>query len=235
VRLSKAFAHGLFALRGERTAYAAKLAETKRLAEILSDESDSYEDYTPEEAAEFIAGAFLACGNVTDPEKSYHAEFAVREGARGEALKALLDEHLPGASFRKSGAAIYYKEHEQIEDLLTLMGAPKACLAMIDVEIMKSVRNSANRATNCETANLDKLVNAAAVRLSDIALVLKETGEENLPENLLEAARLRLENPEASIRELAAMAGISRSGLHHRLGRLSGMAEDLRRKAAETR
>jgi DNA-binding protein WhiA len=232
-RLIKPFAHGLFAMCGERTVYAAKLAEIYHLDETLTDVN--FEDYSPEEAAEFIAGAFLACGNVTDPEKSYHAEFVLRDGAHGDIFKALLDKLLPGASFRKAGTAIYYKEHEQIEDLLTLMGAPKACLAMIDVEILKSVRNSANRATNCETANLDKLVNAAAERLSDIALVLKETGEENLPESLLEAARLRLENPEASIRELAAMAKISRSGLHHRLSRLSRMAEELRRKAADNR
>lgn len=222
------FAYGQFALSKD-------FAESILTDEVLIREARRYREYMPEQAAEFIAGAFIVCGNVTNPERGYHAEFAVREGAHADELRYLLDKHLPGAKTitRKTGTAIYYKEHEQIEDLLTLMGAPKACLAMIDIEILKSVRNSANRATNCETANLDKLVNAAAARLSDISLLLGHIGEEGLPENLKEVARLRLENPEASIRELAAMAGISRSGLQHRLNRLSRMAEDLRSKAGQ--
>ena len=215
-RKSLPFVYGQFAL-GKDSAESIPL-------DIIT-EAGRYGEYTPEQAAEFIAGAFLVCGNVTDPEKGYHAEFAFKKNA--DELKYLLDKYLPGAKTitRKSGTAIYYKEHEQIEDLLTMMGAPKACLAMIDVEIFKSMRNSANRATNCETANLDKLVNAASTQMDDITLLLNGAGGEALPENLLETARLRLENPEASIRELAVMADISRSGMHHRLAKISRMAD----------
>ncbi len=194
---------------------------------------------TQEQAAAFVGGAYLVCGNTTDPQKSYHVEFTVKEHAPGMALKELLETYLPGAktALRRGSLVVYYKEYAQVEDLLAFIGAPKACLAMIDVEIMKSLRNTANRATNCETANIDKLVRASATQLEDIGLVLSSCGETGLPEHLLAAAKLRLDNPEASIRELAKMAEprVSRSGLFHRLDRLSKMAGQIREKAGKAK
>lgn len=186
----------------------------------------------PPHISAFLSGAYLACGNVTDPEKSYHMEFVVRDEALADSLQCLLDESIPGAkrTARRGSYVVYYKEYAQIEDLLTLMGAPKACLAMIDVEMIKSVRNQANRATNCETANIDKLVNAAAQQMQDIQLLLDTLGGEGLPEHLRAVAELRLNNPDASLRELAAMSEppMSRSGMHHRLDKLSRMAGEIR-------
>lgn len=180
----------------------------------------------------FLSGAYLACGSVTDPNKAYHIEFVVRNEPLCDALKGLLDDILPGAkkTARRGNFVVYYKEYSQIEDLLTLMGAPKSSLAMIDVEMLKSVRNTANRATNCETANIDKIVAAAANQVEDIKLVLEKHGEEGLAENLLAVARLRLENPEASLRELSELInpGISRSGIFHRLDKLSKIANEIR-------
>lgn len=180
----------------------------------------------------FLAGAYLACGNMTDPEKSYHLEFVVHDQALCTAFAALLDEVIPGArtSRRRHHCITYYKEFAPIEDLLTMMGATKSCLAVIDVETIKSVRNQANRATNCETANIDKLVGAATAQIEDIQLLLRVKGEDALSASLLAAAKLRLENPEASLRELTALADgkISRSGMYHRLDKLSQMAAELR-------
>lgn len=187
---------------------------------------------TPESLGAFLAGAYLACGNMTDPEKGYHLEFVVHDEALCAKLTALLDDVVPGArsSRRRHHSIAYYKECGPIEDLLTLMGATKSCLAVIDVETFKSVRNRANRATNCETANIDKLVGAATAQIEDIQFLLQVKGEDGLPPPLMQAAKLRLQNPEASLRELTALAEgkISRSGMHHRLDKLSRMAAELR-------
>ena len=178
---------------------------------------------TPEECAAFLAGMFLSCGNVSDPERSYHLEFAVRSSMLCKDLLALLTEVIPGAraTTRRTKPLIYYKECVQIEDFLTLSGASKASLAMIDVEMLKTVRNHANRATNCETANIDKQVEAAAVQLRAIQKLAATPGLlQTLPEPLQLMAALRLQHPDASLRELAELAGTSRSGAHRRLAAL---------------
>jgi len=180
----------------------------------------------------FLSGVYLACGNITDPEKSYHIEFVVKDEVLCGELKAVLDSCLPGAkTTRRRGVCVVYgKEYAYIEDLLTLMGAPKSCLAMIDVEMMKHVRNNANRATNCETANIDKMVDAARSQIEDISLVLRHIGSESLPEDLQEIAKLRLQNPYMSLKELGGLTspGLSRSGAYHRLNRISKLAAGIR-------
>lgn len=192
---------------------------------------------TPDKIQAFLGGVYLACGNMTDPSKSYHLEFVVRDEALCGELLELLRENIPGArkSRRRSSFVAYYKEFGQIEDLMILMGATKSCLAVIDVEMYKGVRNQANRATNCETANIDKQVGAAAAQAADIRLVLDRMGEAALSGQLLEAAKLRLDNPDMSLRELCDIspAPISRSGLHHRMGRIAKMAAELREQEKE--
>ncbi len=188
----------------------------------------------PEQRAACLAGAFLVCGNVTDPEKSYHLEWAVREQPLADELAELVA--LPewtgriGRTRRRGAWVVYLKEKSLIEDLLTLMGASKASLAVVDVEITKEVRNRAMRQTNCETANIDKTVRAASSQIEDIELVLERRGLDSLPPVLRQAALTRIENPELSLRELAAYFDppMSRSGVHHRLAALSALAQELR-------
>lgn len=226
-----------------KTVYTVKLIgrrERERLLEYFGHTGDGLNmDILPtqEHAHAFLSGAYLACGNITDPQKSYHIEYVVRNERLCGELKSLMDSCLPGArsTTRRGSSVIYYKEYAQIEDLLTMIGAPKSCLAMIDIEMIKSVRNGANRATNCETANIDKLVNAATAQLEDINLVLETVGEAGLPESLRAAANLRLENPDSSLRELSelSLTGISRSGIHHRLDKLSRMAAVIRSEEAK--
>lgn len=185
-----------------------------------------------EQAGAFLSGAYLACGNITDPEKSYHMEFVVRDEQSGAVLLSLLNTYISGAKtlLRRQNYVIYYKECGAIEDLMTLMGATKACLALIDIEMIKNARNHANRATNCETANIDKLVGASSSQVQDIEYIIAKKGEGFLPEPLLRVAKLRIENPEASLRELSALSaeGLTRSGIHHRLDKLSSIASQLR-------
>ncbi len=187
---------------------------------------------TPEERSALLSGAFLVCGNVTNPEKSYHLEFIVREQPLAEELLELLNSLITGAGLtrRRGFWVVYSKECVQIEDLLALMGASRASLAMIEIEIIKGVRNTAMRRTNCETANIDKTVKASASQVADIQLILETRGLESLPEQLREAALLRVEHPEMSLRELAGAfpTPISRSGVHHRLAALTQIAQTIR-------
>lgn len=224
-------------VRSGKTVYTASLpaqADRDRLLALLSGATGGA--LSPEEIGPYLGGVFLACGSMSDPEKAYHLELVTGSEALCRELAALLEEQIPGVKLttRRALHIAYYKDRTQIEDLLTLMGASKASLAMIDVEMIKEVRNRANRVTNCETANIDKTVSAAAGQLADIALILERRGLDSLPENLRELALLRRGNPELSLRELAALCSepVSRSGLHHRLEKLGRIAEEIRAEEA---
>jgi len=190
-----------------------------------------------EERGAFLAGVFLVCGNITHPEKGYHIEFAVREQPLAEGLLELLESFLPGASLaqRRTSWVVYYKDKGQIQDLLALMGAGRASLAVIEVEMLKEVRNRAMRLTNAETANIDKTIRAAQQRVEDIELLLDKLGLMALPEELREVAIARLEHPELSLRELAESfeGRLSRAAIHRRLEKLSKLAEEIRTSAFE--
>ena len=186
----------------------------------------------PQECGALIAGAFLVCGNIIDPEKGYHLEFAVREQPLAQRLCELIGLFIPGGKMvgRRALWIVYHKGREKVQDLLTLMGASRASLEVVEVEMIKDVRNQAMRITNCETANIGKTVRAAAAQIEDIRLVLRERGLLSLPEDLREAATIRMENPELSLRDLAMLFSeqISASAVFRRLGKLSKIAEGLR-------
>ena len=179
----------------------------------------------------FLAGAFLCGGSITGPEKNCHLEFAARSGKTAGELFDLLENIIPGAKLRgrRGTVLVYYKDRSRICDLLTLMGATKASLALIDAEMIKEVRNRANRVTNCETANIDKTVSAAAGQIADITRIASSRGLDSLPPELRETAALRLENPDLSLRELAALHEIppGRSVLHRRFERIAKIALDV--------
>ena len=182
--------------------------------------------------AHFLRGAYLACGNLTDPLKSYHLEFVTQHLKLAEDLYELISEVLapPKMTTRRGSRVIYYKESEHIEDMLTYMGAVRSSLELMNVKIYKDVRNKVNRVTNCETANIEKTVAASAAQVEDILYLWEKKGKNSLPEELQELAQLRVDNPEMSLRELGEALGepITRSGVNHRLKRLSRMAQQLR-------
>lgn len=182
-------------------------------------------------AAALLRGAFLACGAVTNPASGYHMEFSVPYYNLCRDLLALLGELGLRAKqvCRKGTQVAYLKESEQIEDCLTLMGAPGASLELMGVKIVRDIRNNANRVANCESANIDKTVAAAAVQLRALRRIEEHGGLELLPEELREVARLRADNPDMSLRELgeALAPPLSRSGVNHRLRRIVEFAEKL--------
>lgn len=185
-----------------------------------------------EQSGAFLRGVFLSCGSLADPNKEYHLELVIPDKRRAEALKEFISEHGMNAKLitRQRRYVIYAKESETIEDFLTYIGAGLRSLEIMQIKIEKSLRNRANREVNCETANLDKTVAAANRCCEDILFIFREKGADWLKPELRETALLRLRNSEASLSELCELSEvpISRSGLDHRLKKLSRIAEKLR-------
>lgn len=181
----------------------------------------------------FIAGAFLSCGTVSSPEKDYHLEFTVTYLNLSKSFITLLQEAElnPKYSNRKKyfQHIIYFKESESIEDCLYIMGASGSMFDMMNVKILKDIRNSANRKANCETANIEKMVKAAYPQIEAIEKIINKKGLDWLPQQLKEMAEIRIENPDLSLSELAEMFDppLSRSGVNHRLKKLVDIAKDL--------
>ncbi|MBR4910151.1 MAG: DNA-binding protein WhiA [Clostridia bacterium] len=173
--------------------------------------------------ASFIKGAFLACGQISDPEKSFRVDFLIRDKERAEEFRGILKEKFieTNISARQNGYSVYIKRNEMITNLLTLMGASGRSLELIEASILKSVKNNMNRARNCDSANLDRMVEASLNQRRAIDWLDKKGILDTLPDELVATARLRRDNPDASIKELSAICGnVSVSGINHRLNRL---------------
>lgn len=170
----------------------------------------------------FLRGAFLAGGSTTDPEKRYHLELVTGHLFVHRELQSLLLEmgFAPKMIDRNSNYVTYIKRSEAIADFLTTIGAPLAAMEIMNAKVEKHLRNGVNRWSNCDVANLEKAVDAAQSQIEAIRKLEKGAGLATLPEKLRETAKLRLENPELSLSQLAAMAQVSKSCLNHRLRKL---------------
>ncbi|MBC1661816.1 DNA-binding protein WhiA [Listeria welshimeri] len=182
----------------------------------------------------YLRGAFLASGSVNNPEtSSYHLEiFSVYE-EHNEEICALMNQFDLNARTleRKNGFITYLKEAEKITEFLSIIGATSALLHFEDVRIMRDMRNSVNRLVNCETANLNKTINAAVRQIDNIKYIQSTVGLEALPERLREIAALRIANEDVTLKELGEMlttGQVSKSGINHRLRKLDQIAERLR-------
>ena len=169
---------------------------------------------------------------MSDPNKSYHFEIvcALPEAARQ--IQSVMCSFGLDAKVvpRKKSFVVYLKEGSQIVDILNVMEAHVSLMELENVRILKEMRNSVNRKVNCETANINKTVSAAVKQVEDITYLRDTIGFENLPENLVETAFARLENPEAALKELgqAMTPPVGKSGINHRLRKLSEMADKVR-------
>lgn len=188
--------------------------------------------------AAFVAAAFLCCGTMVDPKKSYNLEFVISRFGLAQDLEALLVEKgfAPGRTVRKGINIVYFKSSEKIEDMLTYMGATKSTLEIMDRKVYNDFRNKANRITNCETANIDKTLEAARRFFADIEVLQRAGALQTLEEPLKAAIEVRRQNPELPLAELAALLDepVSKSGLSHRYRKIASMAEALRQRQAAT-
>ncbi len=177
----------------------------------------------------YIRGGFLAGGSLSDPKKAYHFEVVFSAPEKAEQMKQIFQSFSIEAKVirRKKYFVLYVKEGAQIVDLLNIMEAHLALMELENVRILKEVRNDVNRQVNCEAANITKTVKAAAKQLEDIRYIRDSIGFEKLPEGLCEIAKLRMEYPEASLKELGEMLSVplGKSGVNHRLKRLGEIAK----------
>jgi DNA-binding protein WhiA len=180
-----------------------------------------------------VRGAFLGTGSITDPNKQYHVEILFQEEKNADYIANLCKEFGVTVKKLQNGPkfVLYIKESEEISKFLALIGSNKGVLRFEDVRITKEVKNNVNRLVNCETANLNKIVNAAVDQVNDINLIKKLRKYDELPDYLKELAELRLENPDASLKTLGEMLEkpIGKSGVNHRFQKIHEIAEELRR------
>lgn len=185
-------------------------------------------------ARSYLRGAFLAAGSVNNPETSrYHLEIYSLYEEQAMQLENLINQFELNAKTveRRSGYIVYLKEAEKIADMLNLIGATEAMLKFEDVRIVRDMRNSVNRLVNAEQANIEKTVTASQKQVDDIEFLDEEIGLHKLPEKLREMAQVRLEHREEPLSELGkyiASGAISKSGVNHRLRKLTQLANDLR-------
>lgn len=183
----------------------------------------------------YIRGAFLATGSMSDPEKTYHLEFVNQEAAHAQELSDLVNSFEMDSKIvlRKKYHVVYLKEGRQIVDLLNIMEAHVALMDLENLRILKDMRNNVNRIVNCETANLNKTVSAAVKQVNDIEYIEAKQGLHTLTESLEIMARLRLDNPSASLKEMGEMLSppVGKSGVNHRLRKISQIADNLRNKS----
>jgi len=180
----------------------------------------------------YIRGAFLGGGSINNPEKAYHLEFVTNNTEHAKDLSNIINSFGLNSKVlsRKDNYIVYLKEGEQISDLLNIIGAHQALLKLEDIRVLKDVRNNINRIVNCETANLEKTINASVRQVEQIELIKDKMGLNKLPKNLKEVAELRLNNPDYSLKEIGAMLDppIGKSGVNHRFNKIQEIAEDLK-------
>lgn len=178
----------------------------------------------------YLRGAFLGGGSVNKPEGEYHLELVTGNQEFARTLLRLLKSFgLNGKiTDRKQDYVIYLKDGDNITSLLRIIGANSALLEFENVRVVKEMRNQVNRLVNCETANLQKTVNAAVRQVERIQLISRKIGLGKLPAGLRQAAELRLAFPEATLQELveAADGKVGKSGMNHRLRKLEQIATE---------
>lgn len=180
----------------------------------------------------FLRGAFLAAGSMSDPEKSYHLEIVCTNNMQAVQIRDMIQGFGIEAKIvlRKKYNVVYLKEGQSIADLLNVMEAHVSLMEFENFRIVKEMRNSINRRVNCEAANITKTVNASSKQIEDILFIRDHYGFNNLQDILREMAEIRLDYPDATLKELGQYLNppVGKSGVNHRLRKLSELAERIR-------
>lgn len=185
-----------------------------------------------EQTRAYLRASFLGGGSVTDPEKAYHLELVSPNEEHALDLKEILNRRglKANTTKRRSSHVIYMKEAEQISDFMALIGVNQSLFKFENIRIVKDLRNNVNRLVNCETANINRTINASVKQVEDIRYLMKIGKFDSLPEDLKEVAILRIENEESSLKEIAELTKgkYSRSGINYRLKKIKSLTDKLR-------
>ena len=176
-----------------------------------------------------LRGAFMGGGSVNQPQRDYHLELVTGNAAFAEKLLKIMRRfRLPAKiTDRKGDYLVYIKEGNGVSHFLQYIGAAQAYLTFEEVRVVKEMRNNVNRVVNCETANLQKTVDAAVRQRQAITRIQESGLYQRMSAKLREAAELRMANPEASMSELAAQSGLTKSGLTHRFKKIADIAKQI--------
>lgn len=199
-------------------------------SEIFLDESKVIKNNCCKKA--YLRGCFLVGGSIINPEKSYHFEIISPSNEKIEYINAIMNYFNlnPRITKRRKYFMLYIKEGDKIVDALNVMGAHTALLDLENTRILKDMRNNINRVVNCETANLSKTVNASINQIESIEKIINTIGINSLPESLRQIAVLRLENKDASLKELGELSipPVGKSGVNHRLKKIEKIAKNIK-------
>ncbi len=175
---------------------------------------------------------FLKSGFMNEPNKEYHLEILFKQNKKAVEISNILENFDIKSKIIKKNKQymLYIKEGEEISKFLALIGANSAVLKFEEIRVIRDTKNNVNRIVNCETANLNKTVNAAVIQLEDIRLLKQRKKFNDLPENIKEVANLRIKNPDSSLEEIGRMlqSPIGKSGVNHRFKKMHEFAEELR-------
>lgn len=178
-----------------------------------------------------IREEFIKNGSINDPNKKYHLQILFKKSKKAENVKKILEKFDINAKIikKENNYMLYIKEGEEISEFLALIGAQKSVIKFEEIRVIKEKRNDINRLVNCETANLNKIINAAVKQIEDIKKIKKHRKFESMPESLKEVANIRLENPDMSLVEIGKMLSkpIGKSGVNHRFKKITQIAEEL--------
>ncbi len=179
-----------------------------------------------------IREAYIKSGSMNDPNKKYHLQIMFKSNKKAQEMQAILQhfEIYPRIIKKEKEYMLYLKDGEEISEFLALIGANNSVLKFEEIRVLKETRNEINRIVNCETANLNKTIEAAVKQIEDIKLIKKKNKFNSLPESLKEIAELRIENPDVSLAELGKLLKnpIGKSGVNHRLKKISEIAEEIK-------
>lgn len=225
--------------------YLIRISESLRVREVLTELGLMREGILVQELAErikkgkccgraYLRGAFLAAGSVSNPENSYHLEIFTDYQQQSDDLAALIETFSLKAKVitRKNGYLVYLKDSEQIVAFLNVIGAHSTLLNFENVRILKDIRNRINRLVNFETANVNKMVEAAVKQAEVIRAIDDSVGLAALEPPLQQLAELRLQYPEASLQELGEMLDpkLGKSGVNHRMRKMEKIAKKLKKE-----
>lgn len=178
----------------------------------------------------FLRGAFLGGGSISRPSSDYHLEMVTENEDFAHTIIKIMQSFSLKAKLtdRKNEYIVYLKDGESIINFLSVIGAHNAMMELENVRIVKEMRNNVNRAVNCETANLNKVVKAAVRQVRCIHYIDEHMGLAELPQPLQEVAKLRLEHQDVSLNDLVEyFGGLGKSGINHRLKKLQEIAVGL--------
>lgn len=180
----------------------------------------------------FLRGAFLSAGSISDPNKTYHLEVSTKDEETAGLLCGFFNDFniYPKMLLRKDTFVVYIKDAEDISRFLNIIGAHNSLMHYENIRIEKDISNNVNRAVNCETANIQKSLDASFKQIESIKYIIDSKGLSFLPEKLKQLAIRRLENPELNLEDLGKTLNppLGKSGVSHRMKKIKAIANELK-------